>query len=701
MLKVVSGYPCVRRNYKMSSKAVTKVQAAIVIVIIVAAVGAGVYLTSSRTSPTSMTGTTSQSVPNADTITVESIGQPDFVDPAIDYETAGAQILQNVYETLVFFQGSTASQVRPWLAQTVDVSSDGLTYTFHLRSGITFSDSTPLDANAVYYSLMRPLIIDDPNSPAWAMDQAIRGGANYSKSYNNAGPSAPNGYGDTYTKAELQDLLNAKPVEVIDPMTVAVHLERPYAGWQLVMAFSVASIVSPTAFKAHWTAPTDPNAAYVDGITAGDYSDTANSWAATNAVGTGPYTLQSWDKASETLVLQANPTYWGGPDHRGVAPTKNVIIKGIEDANTRILDFKAGASDIAYVPTTGGLIFQFVDKTTWFNNYTLKTLSPDFQVYPQCPPAAPFQGKCLFPQFETDFIGLNQRILGADKKPQAFQPFQDIRIRKAVTLLFNRSSYIHDVTQDFAIPATQIIPPGMFGYDSSIQPTPYDPATAQSLLLDAGANPLTPTNAFSPKNPQTIAFSYNLGNTARETAATILANSINSMSAKTGLFATVTGLAWPQFLGLQRTHQITAFFVGWVVDYVDPDDFIQPFVNTYFNLQIHYVDAQAQALANQQAMTTDPVQRAQLISQLQNLVNNDYAYIWRSNSGVFGISRSWIHERANASVASGMYTANPAIYGYYFSEMTKGSMTGGILQPSFFATIQTGTSALVLPKSLF
>ena len=680
----------------MSSKAVTKVQAAILIVVIVAAIGAGVFLTSMKT--TTPASSTAVQVQNPDTIVQETIGQPDFVDPAIDYETAGAEILQNVYETLVFFHGAAADQARPWLAQSVDVSPDGLTYTFHLRSGITFTDGTPMDANAVYYSLMRPIIIDDPNSPAWALEQVIRGGANYSKSFNNAGPSAPDGYGDSYTKAEVQDLLNANPVEVIDPMTVAVHLGSPYAGWLLVMAFSVASIVSPTAFKAHWTAPTDPNAAYVDGITAGDYSDTANPWAATNAVGTGPYVLQSWDKASETLVLVRNENYWGGPDSRGLAPVKNVIIKGIEDANTRVLDFKAGATDLAYIPATGGLIFQFIDQNTWFSTYNLKTLSPDFQAYPQCPPTQPFQGKCLFPQFLTDFIGLNQQILGADKNPLAFQPFQDIRIRKAVTLLFNRTSYIHDVTQDFGIPATQIVPPGMFGYDSSIQATPYDPDTAKTLLLDAGANPVSSSTGFSPKNPQTIEFSYNLGNTAREVAATLLTNAINNLAGDTGLYARVAGYAWPQFLGLQRSHQISAFFVGWVVDYVDPDDFIQPFVNTYFNLQIAYHNPQASALANQQASTTDPVERAKLISQLENLVNNDYAYIWRANGGATGISRNWLHERANASVASGVETGNPAIYGYYFSEITKGAMTPGLVAPTFFAIIQTGVSTLLSKK---
>jgi peptide/nickel transport system substrate-binding protein len=680
----------------MSSKAVTRVQAAILIVVIVAAIGAGVFLTSSKMTTTPA----AQQVQNPNTIVYETIGQPQYVDPAIDYETAGAEILQNVYETLVWFKGSDASTTRPWLAQSVDVSPDGLTYTFHLRSGITFSDGTPLDANAVYYSLMRPLIIDDPNSPAWAMDQVVRGAMNYSKSYNNAGPSAPGGYGSSYTKGELQDLLNAKPIEVIDPMTVAVHLQSPYSGWLLVMAFSVTSIVSPTAFKAHWTAPTDPTAAYVDGITAGDYSDAANPWPATNAVGTGPYMLQSWDKASETLVLVANPNYWGGPDNRGVAPVKTVIIKGVEDTNTRVLDFKAGTTDLAYVPATGGIIFQFIDQNTWYNSYTLKTLSPDFQAYPQCPPNSPFVGKCLFPQFETDFIGLNQLILGTDKKPQAFQPFQDIRIRKAVTLLFNRTSYIHDVTQDFGIPATQIVPPGMFGYDPTIQETPFDPATAKQLLLDAGANPINSSIGFSPKNPQTIEFSYNLGNTAREVASTILANALNTMAGDTGLYARVAGYAWPQFLGLEQKHQLAAFMLGWVVDYVDPDDFIQPFVNTYFNLEIHYTNPQAQALATQQASTTDPVQRAKLISQLENIVNNDYAYIWRSYGGAAVISRSWMHERTNASIAGGVITQNPAVYGFYFSEIIKGATTPGEISPSFFSIIQTGVSTLI-SKNLF
>jgi peptide/nickel transport system substrate-binding protein len=671
----------------MSRKAVTRVQAAIAIIVIIAAVAAGAYFATSR-APSGPSATSN--VQNPDTIVEETIGQPDTLDPATDYETAGGAIIQNVYENLLFFNGAHADQVVPWLAQSYDLSSDGLTYTFHLRSGITFTDGTPFDANAVYFSLMRALILDDPDGPAWAMLQVIRGGANFSKQYNNMGPSAPNGYGDKYTQSELQDLLNAKPVEVLDPMTVAIHLERPYAGWSFVMAFSIAAIVSPTAFKAHWTAPTD-GTPYIEGATAGDYHSQANPWVNENMVGTGPYMLKSWDKASQTLVLVRNDNYWGTPYNRGKAPIPNVIIKGIDDPNTRVLDLKAGSSDIGTIPTTGGLIFQFVDQTAWFEQGNLVTLSPDFQVYPQCPPSPRIQGKCLWPSFSTFFMGYNQKINGPDRKPQAFQPFSDSRIRKAFTLSFNRTAYIHDVVQDFAIPATQIIPPGMFGYDPTISETPYDPTQAKQLLMDAGANPLTPDNAYSPASPKTVQISYNLGNTARETAATIVANTINSFASDTGLYATVTGLAWPQFLASQRAKQLNVFFLGWIVDYVDPDDFLVPFAHATagtFAIRMGYNNPDVTRLIDQQATITDKAQRLQVISQIEHMTNDDNAFLWLNYGVVQQVSRAWLHERANASVAAGISAYNQAIYGYYYYELEKGgSMSPTAAQPTLLSLI--------------
>ena len=688
----------------MSKKAITRVQAAVIIVVIVAAVAAGAYMATSNI-PKGGPTATSQAVPNPDTITYETFGQPDTLDPATDYETSGGAIIQNVYEPLVFFNGAKADSVIPWLAQSYDLSADGMTYTFHLRTGIKFTDGTPVDANAAWFSLMRVLIMDDPDGPAWTMLQIIRGGQNYSKSYNNAGPSAPDGYGDKYTKVELDDFLNAKPVEVIDPQTLAVHLEAPYAGWLFVMAFSVGSVVSPTAFKQHWTAPTD-GTPYIEGITCGDYHNELNLWPASNMLGTGPYMLKSWDKATQTVILVRNENYWGGPLHRGIAPVPNVVIHGIDDANTRLLDFKTGTADIAAIPVTGGLIFQFIDKDKWFSQGKMIPLSPDVQAFPQCPPSQPVQGKCLFPQFILDYIGFNEKLNGPDRKPQAFQPFADVRIRKAFTLSFNRTAYIHEVVQDFAFPASQIIPPGMFGYDPSIQPTPYDPDTAKKLLMDAGANPIKPENAFSPKNPQTIEFSYNLGNLVRETAATVLANTVNNFASDTGLYARVTGMAWPQFLAAQRAKQLAVYFIGWVVDYVDPDDFLVPFARSSgtLALRIGYNNPAVDKLVDQQAKISDATQRLAVIKQIQTMVNDDYAYAWRTFGTSWSLSRSWLHERANASIASSLQTNNPALYGFYFSEITKGAQMAPpstqSAEPSFLSLIQLpAISSFIMKKS--
>ena len=130
---------------KILNRAISKVQAAIVIVIVIVAVAAGAYITAKQSGVTGPITQSAVSVPNPDTLTVETIGQPDTLDPAIDYEIRGANVIQNLYEQLLFFAGDNASHVVPWLAQSYDATPDGLTYTFHLRSGITFSDGTPVE----------------------------------------------------------------------------------------------------------------------------------------------------------------------------------------------------------------------------------------------------------------------------------------------------------------------------------------------------------------------------------------------------------------------------------------------------------------------------------------------------------------------------------------------------------------------------
>jgi len=78
---------------------------------------------------------------------------PNRIDPAVGNDYASSTSLANLYDTLVF--PNAKGLVDPWLAESWEISDDGLTYTFHLRSGVKFHDGTPLKASDVVYSFNR------------------------------------------------------------------------------------------------------------------------------------------------------------------------------------------------------------------------------------------------------------------------------------------------------------------------------------------------------------------------------------------------------------------------------------------------------------------------------------------------------------------------------------------------------------------
>ncbi|MGB9640356.1 MAG: ABC transporter substrate-binding protein, partial [Anaerolineales bacterium] len=67
-------------------------------------------------------------------------GEPETLDPALDYETSGGEIVANVYETLVWYNKNKAAEFIPQLAESYSVSEDGKTYTFVIRKGVKFHE---------------------------------------------------------------------------------------------------------------------------------------------------------------------------------------------------------------------------------------------------------------------------------------------------------------------------------------------------------------------------------------------------------------------------------------------------------------------------------------------------------------------------------------------------------------------------------
>ena len=221
----------------------------------------------------------------AGTLVVGLVAEPVNLDPAQVTDLNSNRVGRRIVETLVTFP-EESTQIVPGLAESWAVSKDGLRYTFRLRKGVSFHDGTPLDAEAVKFSIDRQI---NPEHP-----------------FNKLGkyPFANFFFG------------NIKAVEVVDPLTVEFVLKEPRASFLAVLTAGAASIVSPTAVRKYGQ----------------DYALTP--------VGTGPFKYVSWERG-QRVVLEKNPSYW-----RFSVKLDRVIYRPIVEDQARLTELLTGALDL-------------------------------------------------------------------------------------------------------------------------------------------------------------------------------------------------------------------------------------------------------------------------------------------------------------------------------------------------------------------
>ena len=110
-----------------------------------------------------------------------SYGTLRTLDPCVSYDTVSQQRVLNLYETLIFFDGSATDKFIPMLATEVPtvenggISPDGKTYTFTIKKGIKFHEGGDLSSGDVVYSFKRNMIADPDGGPMWMMLEALTG----------------------------------------------------------------------------------------------------------------------------------------------------------------------------------------------------------------------------------------------------------------------------------------------------------------------------------------------------------------------------------------------------------------------------------------------------------------------------------------------------------------------------------------------
>jgi peptide/nickel transport system substrate-binding protein len=208
-----------------------------------------------------------------------------LLDPARIEDNESVEVVDDIFDRLIHWMPGTGA-VAPGLATTWELDRGGRVWTFRLRAGVAFHDGTPVDADAVVFSLERQR---DPQHP-FHRDDFLQ----WQRGYR-----------------------NIEKVEAIDPLTVRITIDKPYAPFEANLAMFTAAIVSPTAVR-RW------------GDAFGDHP-----------VGSGPFAFERWDKG-ERIVLRRNPSYWGGPPS-----FERLIYEVIPDPRQRLIALESGAIDMA------------------------------------------------------------------------------------------------------------------------------------------------------------------------------------------------------------------------------------------------------------------------------------------------------------------------------------------------------------------
>ncbi|MEX1158282.1 MAG: ABC transporter substrate-binding protein [Thermomicrobiales bacterium] len=245
--------------------------------------------------PSTSTGTGSQPTTAPDqgepvsggTLKLGYSSEPPTMDPRVSGATLAWRLFYNIFDPLVV-QDVETGDFLPGLANTWEISDDGLIYSFGLKEGVTFHDGTPFNAEAVKFTF------DSILEPELKSLTAI-------------------GYLGPYEETVA-----------VDDLTAEVHFTDPYAPFLNNLSHSVLCPVSPAGVELHGA----------------DFGF--------NPVGTGPFVFKEWQQQT-SMTLTRNPDYSWPPgvyQHEGAAYLDEIVISFIIEPTTLFGTLQNGESDI-------------------------------------------------------------------------------------------------------------------------------------------------------------------------------------------------------------------------------------------------------------------------------------------------------------------------------------------------------------------
>jgi len=470
----------------------------------------------------------------AKTLVYCSEGSPENFNPQLDLTGTSYDAEQPIYNNLVEFKLGT-TEIIPGLAESWDISADGLTYIFHLRKGVKFHKNhlfTPtrdFNADDVIFSFDRQWKEGNPY-------HSVSGGTYY-----------------YFADMSFPKLL--KSIEKLDDYTVRFTLTEPQAPFLSDLGMNFTSILS---------------AEYADMLLKQGKPELIDQ----DPIGTGPFEFVQYQKDA-LIRYKKFPDFWGPK-----AKLDGLVFAITKDPSVRLAKLQAGECQVSSYPTPADLP-------------TIKA-DPKLQLLDQ-------------PGLNVGYLAFNTL-----KKP-----FDDKRVRLAVTMAIDKQAILAAVYQGAGQPAKNLIPPTVLGFNDAIQDYPHDVAAAKKLLAEAGLPDGFETDLWAmpvqrPYNPD-----------ARRVAELIQAD-----LAAIGVKAHIVTYEWGEYIKRVNLGEPMLAENGWTGDNGDPDNFYTELLSCAAariggSNASKWCNKDFDALINKAARLTDPAARADLYRQAEVIQHDE------------------------------------------------------------------------------
>jgi peptide/nickel transport system substrate-binding protein len=446
------------------------------------------------------------------------------LDPIRETDGETFKVTENIYETLVSYE-DTSTKVIPGLAESWEISPDGLTYTFKLRQGVKFHDGTDFNAEAVKFNFDRWM---DKNN----------------KYHDKEGYPYYNDMFGGY-KGDKDHVI--KEVKVVDPYTVQFVLNRTQAPFLANLGMSPFAIASPKA---------------IEGGKLGE-----------QPVGTGPFKFVEW-KRNDTITLEKNPDYW----NKGLPKLDKVVFKVIPENTARLTALTSGEIDL-------------MDGLNPDDAESVKA-NQDLQLI-------------LRPSMNVGYLAFN-----TEKKP-----FDNPKVRQAIGHAINKSELVKAFYSGLGEPATNPMPPSLWGYNDQIKDRDYNLDKAKQLLAEAGYPNGFKVQFWAMPVPRPYI-----------PDGKKMAEAIQQDLKKIGIETEIVTMEWATYLEKTRKGEYDMCLLGWTGDNGDPDNFLYTLLdkNTINGNNIpRYVNEEVHQLLLKAQSSTDQAEREKLYKQAQEIIFND------------------------------------------------------------------------------